>query len=196
MNQAKAAQCKDIRSCVELVSKMTGDKYILDKDVKGEVDVSKNFEVNEKNAELFLSEALYLSGYTRVPFDDKTWTIINSRDVRYHPMKNYIYGKDEIPQNYDHVSVVIKLKNPHIASEISRNFRPFMSRYGRIIDIKKPGIIIIADTAKNAHRLIDMVNLIDKEPTKEEIAAHKEEVRFNRRMRELNAKNCPAPTKQ
>jgi general secretion pathway protein D len=55
---------------------------------------------------------------------------------------------------------VISLKHVS-AAEIARNFRPFMSRYGRIIDIKQTNTIIIADTGSNINRLAKMVKFLD-----------------------------------
>jgi general secretion pathway protein D len=162
----------------------------MDKDIKGSIKVSSNFSLNKDNADDFLSEVLSLNGYTRVPSKPDQWTVINSRDVRYMPTKNYVYGKDTIPSNFDYIMVTIKLKNPHIVSEISRNFRPFMSRYGRIIDIKRPGIIIISDTGKNVHRLINLISILDKKPTKKEIEKYEDETEFRNKIRTLKAKNC------
>lgn len=61
---------------------------------------------------------------------------------------------------------VISLKHVS-AAEIARNFRPFMSRYGRIIDIKQTNTIIIADTGSNINRLAKMVKFLD-------VAGHEE----------------------
>jgi type II secretory pathway component GspD/PulD (secretin) len=106
------------------------------------------------------------------------------------PTNNYIYGKDKIPSNFDYIMVTVKLKNPHIASEVSRNFRPFMSRYGRIIDIKNPGIIIINDTGKNVHRLLSLIEILDKKPSKAELEAYNDQAEFKNKIREIKAKNC------
>jgi type II secretory pathway component GspD/PulD (secretin) len=187
---AKTKTCKNLDTCIELVSKLTKKKYIIDKDVKGAIKVSSNFKLNKENADDFLSEVLSINGYTRVPSKKDQWTIINTRDVRYMPTKNYIYGKDKIPTNFDYIMVTVKLKNPHIASEVSRNFRPFMSRYGRIIDIKNPGIIIINDTGKNVHRLLSLIEILDKKPSKEELEAYNDQAELKNKIRVIKAKNC------
>ena len=59
------------------------------------------------------------------------------------------------------------------AAEIARNFRPFMSRYGRIIDIKQTNTIIIADTGSNINRLAKMVKFLD-------VAGHEEALQIVR----------------
>jgi general secretion pathway protein D len=58
------------------------------------------------------------------------------------------------------VMKIIALKNVD-AAEIARNFRPFMSRYGRIIDLKQTNTIIISDTGTNIHRLEKLIKFLD-----------------------------------
>lgn len=189
-SQARTETCTEIKDCIELVSKLTGDKYLLDKDIKGKLNHTKNFSIKKENADQFISHALHISGFTRLPFDKDTWTVLPQRDVRYQALKNYIHGEDKIPNNDDFINVVIKLKNRFLAGDISRSFRPFMSRYGRIVDLKDPGLLVISDTAKNSNRLIEMVALIDREPTEQDEKKAKDKERFNQQIRELEAKTC------
>lgn len=187
---AKEKTCVTIQDCVELVSKLTNKKYILDKSIKGSIKLSKNFKITKENAGDFISEVLSINGYTRIPSTKDQWTVINARDVRYIATPSYEHGKDEVPDNYDHAMVTIKLKNPYITSEISRNFRPFMSRYGRIIDIKDQGVIIINDTGKNIHRLLGLIKIIDQVPGKKEIKKYQRREKSNKKILQLKAQNC------
>jgi len=185
-----AKPCSEINECIKKVSKLTNKTYILDKDIKGTINTTDNFELTAENADYFLSEMLNILGYSRVPSDSADFTIINARDVRYVPTKLLTYGKDEIPKNHDHISVTIKLKNKYLTSDLSRNFRPFMSRYGRIIDVPKTGTLIINDTGKNIHRLIGLVNQLDKKPSEEDIEEYKKAQREKSKIAQLKAKNC------
>lgn len=189
-NLSYAATCTDIRQCTTMVSKITGDAYILDKDVKGKLQQVGDIELTKENADYYLSYFLNMAGYTRVKIDDKSWSIINARDVRYMPTQTLSYGKDTIPKTYDHQMVKIKLKNPYAAPEISRNFRPFMSRYGRIIDIKDPGMLLIHDTGVNIHRLISIVEDIDRDITPEERKKYERKERSREKLAQLKAANC------
>ncbi|MBT4793268.1 MAG: hypothetical protein HON90_16975 [Halobacteriovoraceae bacterium] len=187
---AKAKLCTNLDSCVQLVSKLTNKNYLSKKKLKGEVNLSSNFKITKLNANDFISETLSLHGYTRVPSTSGDWTIINARDVRYEPTPQYIYGKDVIPKNHDHAMATFKLINPKISREIARNFRPFMSRYGRIIDLKTPGIIIISDTGKNIHRLGKLVTLLDKKPTRDENKEYEKSEERRNKLKMIKAKNC------
>jgi len=174
---AAGKSCSKLESCVQLVSNITGEKYTYNNELKGAVKLTKNFKINKKNADDFISEILYLNGFARIKNGEDSWSIINARDIRYSPTPLFEYGKDEIPENNDYALVSIKLKNPYIVSEVSRNFRPFMSRYGRIIDIRDPGVIVINDTGSNIHRLISLIKIIDKAPTKDDIKKYEERER-------------------
>lgn len=187
---ANTQQCSEITSCIELVSGLTGKKYLLDKDIKGKIQLTKNFKITKDNADEFIAYTLYMNGYTRIPYNGDEWSVINARDVRYSPAPVYTYGKDNIPATYDYVTTNIKLKNPFIASELARNFRPFMSRYGRVIDLKDPGMLIINDTGKNVHRLIQIIEQVDKKPTKEEIEIYQAEQKNRQKKQLIEAKNC------
>ena len=79
---AAKKQCNNVRSCVELVSKLTNKKYIMDKDVKGEVNFTNNYKITKENADDFISYTLSMAGYTFIPFNENEWSIINARDIR------------------------------------------------------------------------------------------------------------------
>lgn len=190
------ASCKDVKSCIELTAKLTGDQYLMDKDVKGVLDHSKAFDINKDNANFYLSYILNLAGYTRVKLNDNTWSVINARDIRYQAVTKLTYGKDPIPNDYDHYMVSIKLKNPYLTSEVTRNFRPFMSRYGRIIDLKDPGMIIINDTGKNIQRLVSLINEMDKELTPMERKKYERKQREQLALKQLEAQSCAEPPRK
>jgi general secretion pathway protein D len=150
---------------VTQVSKLTEKKYMMNKELKGHVKVSKNFILDKANADDFLSSALFLNGYTRVPLrDNKGFMIINSRDVRYTPVPQFNSSKtnlSQIPNNHDYYQLTYTAKNPQLMTEFSRSVRPFLSRYGRIINSKFTDLIIIQDTGVNLKRLYRLAQKFD-----------------------------------
>lgn len=181
--------CKNLTKCINHVSKLTGKAYVYNKDLKGSVTTTSNFKINKGNAEYFLSMALNQNGYTRVPLKDKDgYQIINTRDIRYTPTKIYFAGKDKLPHNYDYIMLIIDLKGAK-SSEITRSFRPFMSRYGRILDIRQTNRIIIQDTAINAKRLLKLVRSIDAPLTSKQKEQKEDEQEHRRELEKLRAKS-------
>lgn len=189
--QVQANSCIKLDKCVSEVSKLTGDKYLYDtKNTKlDKLVLNEKYDLTKDNADNVISELLHIHGYTRLKQEAGHWSIVNARDIRYMPTQMIEFGKTEIPNNYDYVMVTFKLKNPHFTSEISRNFRPFMSRYGRIIDIKSSGTVIVNDTGLNVRRLAGLIELMDKEPTKEQIKEYAESKKRHHQLEILRAKN-------
>jgi general secretion pathway protein D len=147
----------DIMVMTRHMQKLTGINLILDKDVKGKVSITAPTAITVGDAWKAYLAALNMAGYTLVK-SGAFYKIINARDVRYVPTE--IYTGSYTPNTESHMMKVLALKNVD-ASEISRNFRPFMSRYGRIIDIKQTNTIIISDTGSNIARLERLIKFLD-----------------------------------
>ena len=147
----------DIMELTRFMQDLTGINLILDKDVKGKVSITAPKAITVGDAWRAYLAALNMAGFTLVQ-SGKFYKIINARDVRYVPTK--IYTGAYTPTTEAHIMKVLALKNVD-AAEISRNFRPFMSRYGRIIDIKQTNTIIISDTGANIARLEKLIKFLD-----------------------------------
>ena len=103
---------------------------------------------------------------TRIGRNPKTkeQKIINSRDVRYTPVPQFNSSKtnlSQIPNNHDYYQLTYTAKNPQLMTEFSRSVRPFLSRYGRIINSKFTDLIIIQDTGVNLKRLYRLAQKFD-----------------------------------
>ena len=147
----------DIMELTKHMQDLTGINLILDKDVKGKVSITAPTPITVGDAWKAYLAALNMAGFTLVK-SGAFYKIINARDVRYVPTT--IYTGSYTPDTEAHVMKILALKNVD-ASEISRNFRPFMSRYGRIIDIKQTNTIIISDTGANIARLEKLIKFLD-----------------------------------
>jgi len=187
---AKGTLCKGLADCVQRVSKLTGKKYFYGKDLKGDVKSTTNFELNMKNADTFISMALNENGYTRVPLVEKnSFRIIHARDIRYTPVPIFIAGETVIPENDDYIMMTVNLKFVN-STEVTRSFRPFMSRYGRIIDIKQKNRIIVQDTGKNAKRLLHLIKTLDIPLSSKEKDFQENRLSHSREIEILKAKHC------
>ncbi len=153
----------DIMEITKHMQKLTGINLILDKDVKGKVSIIAPTPITVGDAWKAYLAALNMAGYSLIK-TGAFYKVINARDIRYTPTK--IYTGNYTPDTENYLMRVISLKHVS-AAEIARNFRPFMSRYGRLIDIKQTNTIIIADTGSNINRLAKMVKFLD-------IAGHEE----------------------
>lgn len=126
------------------------------KSSKIEVFGKNTLEANE--LEKFISNIYFEQGYTFL-IRDNLLQVINSRDIRYKsvPMYNKI---TEVPKTYNVIQFT--LATTHIPSrDISRNLRPFMGRYGRIIDESNGQSLVIQDSALNIHRVYQIIKTLD-----------------------------------
>jgi general secretion pathway protein D len=147
-------------SLVELtkhMQKLTGINLILDKDLKGKISIMAPTAITVGDAWRAFLTALNSNGYTLVK-SGKFYKIVQARDIRYTPTK--IYTGAYTPDTENYVMRIIPLKNIN-STEVTRSFRPFMSRYGRIIDIKQTNTIIVQDTGTNIQRLLRLIKFID-----------------------------------
>lgn len=157
----------DIMEITKHMQKLTGINLILDKDVKGKVSIIAPTPITVGDAWKAYLAALNMAGYSLVK-TGAFYKVISARDIRYTPTK--IYTGSYTPDTENYVMKVIALKYVS-AAEIARNFRPFMTRYGRIIDIKQTNTVIIADTGSNINRLAKMVKFLD-------VAGHEESLQI------------------
>ncbi len=184
--------CSKILDCLKIYSNLTGKKFLFDKNIKGEISFSDNLKLTKQNSEVLISEILSMAGLAKAQVNKNLWKVITARDIRYTPTALIDGYNDEIPQNTDYIQALFKLKNKDIAHEIVRNFRPFMTRYGRILDIKRSNSIIITDTGYNIARLKKLITFLDipEEPlSSEELKNQEEEEEFHRQLALLKAKN-------
>ncbi len=147
----------DIVEVTKKMQALTGINLILEKDIKGKVSISAPSPITVGDAWKAYLVALNMSGLALVKTGE-FYRIINARDIRYTPTK--IYTGEYVPNVENYMMKIIALKHVD-ASEIVRNFRPFMTRYGRILDIKQTNTIIVTDTGTNINRLMKLVKFLD-----------------------------------
>lgn len=128
----------------------------LDKNVHlwGPLSVKKN------NIDLFVTSLLAKHGKT-ILIDEalKQLNVISSRDVRYSAVKVY-KNIEDVPHNYHYAQLILKLK--HITTDrIARNMRPFLSRYGRVVDNNLSNQVTLSDTGVNIKMLYGLIKRLD-----------------------------------
>ena len=139
------------------MQKLTGINLILDKDLKGKVTISASTAITVGDAWKAYLTALSINGYTLVK-NGAFYNIVQQRDIRYTPTK--IYTGEFTPNTDNFIMKIIPLE--HINSkEITRSFRRFMTRYGRIIEIPETNTVLIQDSGVNVNRLTSLIKFID-----------------------------------
>lgn len=151
-----------LSSLIEDYASLTGTSVSYADDLfrKDEtVHVNFNSSQSPKEFEKFFYSSLDMAGFTAISENGVLW-IYNSRDIRYLPVE--VYTDDSYPVDKTYSTVIIKLKNP-LSSKISRNLRPIMSRYGRVIDFSDGYTLLINDLGTNIDRLKKTIASMDTE---------------------------------
>ena len=139
------------------MQKLTGLNLILDKDIKGKISISSPTPITIGDAWKAYLQALSINGYSLVK-SGAFYTLVNNRDIRYSPTT--MYTGTYTPNTENYVMQIIPLK--HVNSrEVANSFRPFMSRYGRIIEIKQTNTVIVQETGTHINRLMKLIKFID-----------------------------------
>lgn len=162
--------CDSLPNCLKEASALTGQDYIYVEDFKP--SKTSYPKLTTENANLMISNLLDMNGYTRIRIDDKTWKVISARDIRYHALTTLEADQENRPEftnDADYRMLRYRMANPQVLKEVTRSLRPFLSRYGRIIDMPVSGILLVQDRTDNLARIYDIVREADKEPTKEQL---------------------------
>lgn len=114
--------------------------------------------LSSEELDAYVTGVVGQSQFTLVTFPgSKLVKVISSRDVRYEPLPVY-RNVNDVPENHSYAQMVYELK--HIdPKDLARNLRPFLSRYGRVID--HSNIIYVADETRNLKRIGKIINFLD-----------------------------------
>lgn len=179
-------------TCAEKISEVTKKDHFLLEDIKEKKFKAIKFEGDSQKLDKLFSLILNRHGFTRIPVED-SFIIINTRDVRYEPTELLsVENFKKISKTYDYKMVNYRLKNKLIGKNITRSLRPFMSRYGRVINNVHSGIITIQDTAVNIERILELIDLYDVPFSDEEQKEYEKEIKHQRKIELISAKNPSA----
>jgi type II secretory pathway component GspD/PulD (secretin) len=136
----------------------------------GKDDAKINFNL-KKSISLDSFERMFitvLGAHSLTLVEDKSFArVIASRDTRYTPSE--FYTSKNFPKENRYILVFHELKNP-LAKSITRNMRPFLSRYGRIINFNDAHSIVISDRGEQIGNLIEIINSLDNKKAVQELA--------------------------
>ena len=196
--------CSSLQECSDLASRITSKSYIYTgRSLNGDVTNIGNVSWSKENADFLFGQILAGNGYARIKTNDPTiYQIIEARDIRYSAyLPSYSATKldnDEMltPNSADWGELIYKTSNGSMrVLEIARNIRPFLSRYGRVIDNRYSALIIVRDNLANLHQVLPLIRKMDVELTKKEIAEFEKSYKLEE-LREKTRKEMAARMKE
>lgn len=141
---------------------------IMDEGPSDKIFLFGSKTIKKENIDLYISAVVAEVGYTIL--QDKELNqirVIPSRDIRYNGRALYT-DISHVPDDYNYTMFSMRLKHA-LARDITRNMRPFMSRYGRIIEERNSNTLILLDTGKNVRRLYELISSVDNEKFSERV---------------------------
>jgi hypothetical protein len=188
-----ANECTDLNKCVEYISKLTGKKYLYEAKINGNLQFSSNFQITAENADNMFSYILSANGFARVPTSEKdTYKLVEARDIRYQTLPTINVDSATLPQvpsNEDYYVMTYLFKN-HLHGQLrasANQLRPFMSRYGRIVET--PQSVAVMEMASKLKTFYETIKANDRILTKEELKKFEEDELESKEERKAERKS-------
>lgn len=164
-------KCKTLTACVETVSTLTQEQYILAPGTTFETTATQNTVINSGNADALFTLLLELNGLARVPTGQpKTWKILRAKDARDSNLTVYEASFDQdaiMPNTHDLATMnyVPKFPVAERLDEMARNLRSFLPANARIIPDSVANRLRITASIPDLKRCLKMVREMDLKPT-------------------------------
>lgn len=162
-------KCTDLHACAQAVSELTGEKYIYDSEVKGQIYSTPNVELTKENALMLFTTALHMNGFTRMATKELgTYQILKERDARDSAIPTVSCDAThapQLPEYWDTYTLKYKATNPEVVEEIARTIRAFMPVSSRVIPSELGGMILLTAAAPDLKRIYELIRENDQKPT-------------------------------
>lgn len=133
-------------------------EYLLKKD-DSKIDIYIHDKTSFAHFSTLFKSILNSRGYSLIQENGFQW-IAQAEEMRYIPSE--FYANQKFPNDETFVTALFRLKYP-IAPDITRNLRPFLSRFGRVVNFPDGRSIVLHDKGDNIHKLIEAINFMDTE---------------------------------
>lgn len=148
---------EDITKIIEVYSKASGKKFIVDSTVRGKITLLNQADVSLEEAYNQLSTALALNGFAIIKQGD-TLVVRNARSAQ----RDLLEVTNDLPAMTPErmVTWIFTVKNMP-AHELYTNLRILTSSYGEMSVLEKTNQIIITDWSTNLQRVAEVMKKVD-----------------------------------
>lgn len=153
---------------VETIARITGKNFIYDDRVRGRVTIVSPSEVTVDQAYAVFESVLKIKGFTAVPGPGGVLKIVPVRDAKESSINTVKDGRPS-PNRDNFVTRLVPLL--YIDAEaITNTIKPLVSKDASLVAYPPTNTIIMTDTESNIRRLLSILEAIDIETHKEELA--------------------------
>jgi general secretion pathway protein D len=161
----------ELNVVIDTISRMTGYNFIYDDRVRGRVTIVSPTEVTVDQAFAVFESVLKVKGFSLVLGPGNTYKVIPIRDVKESSIDTI---KDDRPSpNRDRfVTRLVPLRFID-AEAITNTIKPLVSKDALIVAYQPTNTIIVTDSESNIRRLLQILDAIDVESFRQELAVIK-----------------------
>ncbi len=148
----------DIRTFIKFVGEYTGENYVIDPNVRGNITIYSNNPVSTKEINTIFKSVLNLYGFSAIKQGPIT-SIIPTAEARIRTTQINV-GSVPPDKMEDFIIQLIPLKYypPDILSQI---LTPYITRGGQITVDSRTNSLVISDTGRNVAKIQEIVSKID-----------------------------------
>ncbi len=161
----------DIEVIIDAISKLSGRNFIYDDRVRGKVTVISPSPVTVAEAWAVFESVLKVKGFTAIPGPAGVLKIVPLRDAKESNIET-VQGDRESANRDQYVTRMIPLYYID-ATAISNTLKPLISKDAALVVYAPTNTIILTDTKSNIRRLLGILEALDVELHKEELAVIK-----------------------
>jgi len=147
----------DLRLVIKFVSEATGENFVIDEGVQGQITVMGSTKIAAAQLRQVLESVLAVSGYVLVNAGEVT-KVVPMESARQISAETTGEG---LLKQASFITNIVRLKFAS-AEKISTIMTPFLTRAGHISFYAPTNTIIISDRRENMEHLVDMVNDLDQ----------------------------------
>ncbi|MFO0687699.1 MAG: type II secretion system secretin GspD [Myxococcota bacterium] len=161
----------ELNVVIDTISRMTGYNFIYDDRVRGRVTIVSPTEVTVDQAFAVFESVLKVKGFSLVLGPGNTYKVIPIRDVKESSIDT-IQGGGRSPNRDRFVTRLIPLRFID-AEAITNTIKPLVSKDALIVAYQPTNTIIVTDSESNIRRLMQILDAIDVESFRQELAVIK-----------------------
>jgi general secretion pathway protein D len=156
---------------IDTIARLTGTNFIYDDRVRGRVTIVSPTKIPVAQAYAVFESVLQVKGFTTVEGPGGSVKIIPSRDAKESSI-NTVASPAPTPNRDTFVTRLIPLRYIE-ADAITNALKPLISKDAAMVAYPPTNTVILTDTASNIRRILSIIEAIDVETYKEEIAVIK-----------------------
>ncbi len=153
-------ECKQLKSCADYVTILTGSKYDLGKFEKKSLRVDQNLKLTNGNAEQLFVYILEQNNFFRVATSDGRFRILDKKEFQSIQFPKVISG--QIQFTLDFFTFEYAIKNPPLKDMLISIAKKNISKNGRVLENAGDDIITLVDSGANLNKITGLLNELDK----------------------------------